>query len=291
MIGKSKTESPSFVENPPFPALPNLPKSGASIRLLRSLLAWGPLRRRVALALRLGYFSDLNLALPLQYGLSCPLSIEEDDYSLAEIFFNDIYAELPAAGPLPARWLDLGCHAGYFSLWLEWRRRREGLAAGSSSAFLVDGDARRSPGLARLIEINGLAPHWSFAHAAIAAGAGPKVFYERGVMASSASPDSREPGRAVSIPVLTPDHLRQLFPPPYDLIKVDIEGAEVDFLAHYEPIWRESQRILLEWHASALGAAGVEGLRARLHEGGFTRVLDFGPKDEVGSGHLLASRS
>jgi FkbM family methyltransferase len=288
-IGKSRVNPPLFAATA-FLALTAFSKTGASIKLLRSLLACAPLRRRLALALRLSYFSDLELSLPLSHGLHCPIFREDDNYSLAEIFVNDIYAELPASGPLPARWIDLGCHAGYFSLWLEWRRRRQGLPAGGSSALLVDADARRSPGLSRLIALNHLGSSWQFTQGAIAAGHGSKTFFERGVMASSTTPNTQDPGTAVTVPILNPERLRQLFPPPYDLIKVDVEGAETDFLAHYEPVWRDARQILLEWHASALGPAGVEGLRSRLRAGGFSRVLDFGPKDEVGSGHLLASR-
>jgi len=267
-------------------------KSGLSIRLLRPLIAWGPLRRRLALAIRLFHFGDLDLSLPLSHGLGCPLALPEDAYSLSEIFFNDVYSELLSenSGALPARWLDLGCHAGYFSLWLESRRRHSGLPP-NSSAFLVDADARRLPGLGRLLELNGLAPRWNFAHGAICAGEGRHVFYQRSVMASSAAPDATDPGQSVSVSILTPALLLEKFPPPYDLIKVDIEGGEVDFLAHYETVWRHARGILLEWHADSLGPAGLDGLRSRLRDGGFSRMRDFGASPDGATGHILASRA
>ena len=266
-------------------------KPGASIRFLRPFLAWDPLRRRLALALRLFYFGDLGVSVPLGHGLACPLSAEADGFSFFEIFVDSVYKEmlLDGAGALPSRWLDLGCHAGYFSLWLESRRRHHGLPP-NSSAFLVDADARRLPGLARLLELNGLAPRWSFAHGAICAGEGRHVFYQRGVMASSATPDASDPGQSVSVPILTPAQLLEKFPPPYDLIKVDIEGGEVDFLAHYETVWRHARGILLEWHADSLGSAGIAGLRARLRDGGFSRMRDFGASPDGATGHVLASR-
>jgi FkbM family methyltransferase len=219
------------------------------------------------------------------------LSAEADGFSFSEIFIDGIYDEmlLNGAGPLPSRWLDLGCHAGYFSLWLECRRRHQGLLA-NSAAFLVDADARRLPGLARLLELNRLAPRWNFAHGAICAGEGRHVFYQRSVMASSAAPDAADPGQSVSVPILTPALLLEKFPPPYDLIKVDIEGGEVDFLAHYETVWRHARAILLEWHADSLGSAGVEGVRARLRDGGFSRMRDFGASPDGATGHILASR-
>jgi FkbM family methyltransferase len=266
-------------------------KTGLSQRLLRPLLAWGPLRRRLAIAIRVFYFGDLDLSLPLSHGLGCPLALQEDDFSFAEIFFNGVYNEVLESIPLPARWLDLGCHAGYFSLWLEWHRRRLGQSPDSSTALLVDADARRLPGLARLLALNGFGTRWNYAHGAICAGSGEHVFYQRSVMASSAAPYAPEPGRPVSVPVLTATQLLERFPPPYDLIKVDIEGAEVDFLTHYEPVWRESRQVLLEWHADSLGSAGVEGLRRRLRDGGFPRLREFGLSPDGASGHLLSARS
>ena len=267
--------------------------TGLSIRLLRPLLAWGPLRRRLALALRMFHFADLDLSLPLSHGLSCPLGLSEDGHSLSEIFFNGSYSDILSGNSpaLPSRWIDLGCHAGYFSLWLEWQRRRLGLPSGASAALLVDADARHQPGVTHLLETNGLALRWSFAHGAICAGEGQRVFYQRSVMASSAATYAPEPGHPVSVPILTPALLLKQFPPPYDLIKVDIEGGEVDFLAHYETVWLQSRSILLEWHADSLGSAGVEGLRIRLRDSGFSRMHEFGFSADGATGHIFATRA
>jgi len=267
-------------------------KPGASIRFLRPFLAWGPLRRRLALAFRMFYFADLDVSLPVGHGLACPLSALADGFSFSEIFIDGVYNDmlLDGAAALPSRWLDLGCHAGYFSLWLECRRRRHGLPPGSSAAFLVDADARRFQGLGRLLELNGVAPRWNFFHGAISAGEGERVFYQRSVMASSATADASDPGQSISVPILAPAQLLEKFPPPYDLIKVDIEGGEVDFLAHYETVWRHARAVLLEWHADSLGAAGVDGLRNRLRGGGFSRMRDFSASANGATGHILASR-
>jgi FkbM family methyltransferase len=266
-------------------------KTGTSIRLLRPLLACGSLRRRLAMALRVYYFSDLGLSLPLSHGLDCPLAHEEERISLAEIFFEGVYDDFLDEGPLPERWIDLGCHAGYFSLWLEWRRRRAGLTS-PSAALLVDADSRRMAGVTHLIELNRLTAEWSVVHGAIAKGSGSLTFYERDFMASSATSDNS--GSVVTVPILTPEKIRALFPPPYDLIKVDIEGGEVEFLACYETLWRDAKKMLLEWHGPCLGSEGLDGLLKRLRAGGFSRIEDFGPSDQSGGtpkfGHLLASR-
>ena len=51
-----------------------------------------------------------------------------------------------------------------------------------------------------------------------------------------------------------------------------------------------ARAILLEWHADSLGSAGVEGVRARLRDGGFSRMRDFGASPDGATGHILASR-
>jgi FkbM family methyltransferase len=249
--------------------------SGLSIRLLRPLLAFGPLRRRLALALRMHHFADLDVLLPLSCQLNCPLALEQDLLSFSEIFFRGEYDLLLGQGPLPERWLDFGCHAGFFSLWLEWQRRRAGALAGRSSALLADADSRRFASVTRLLEFNQLSAQWKFLPGVIAAGTGERTFYERSYMSSSANPVGAEVGRAVSIPILTAERLRAIFPPPYDLIKLDIEGGEVDFLDHYEPIWREARQILLEWHGLQLGPGGENDLGVRLRAGGFANIRHF----------------
>ncbi len=265
-------------------------KIGGGDRILKKALGWVPLRRRVAFALRTHYFSDLGITLPLTHGLSCPVALESEVFSFSEIFVEDLYHDLLKLGPLPSRWLDLGCHAGYFSLWLEWRRRRAE-AKGESAALLVDADARCVPGVGRLLELNHL-PTWQVAHGVIAPGEGSLTFYEREVMSSSAQPGGS--GHAVTVPIFDEKRIRAILPPPYDLIKVDIEGAELDFLEHYEETCRAARIILLEWHGASLGPDATKKLRARLQALGFARVDDLGPVPDPGQtdacGHLLAVR-
>jgi len=261
--------------------------------VLKPLLALHPLRRRVAFALRHEYFADLDLFIPLSHDLACPLVHEDDRVSLSEIFFGGEYDSLATHIELPRRWIDLGCNAGYFSLWLEWQRRKAGLSV-DSTALLVDADPRQPAAIERLFALNHLGSRWAFTLGLIAPGDGRQNFYQRRFMASSTQPDASNPAQSVSIETLTPGRLRTQFPPPYDLIKVDIEGAETDFWEHYKALWSETKSLLLEWHGPS---PGPETWRTRLRDGGFANVRDFLPSTAHSAamagqaGVLLATRS
>ena len=58
-------------------------------------------------------------------------------------------------------------------------------------------------------------------------------------------------------------------PPPYDLIKCDIEGAEWDFMQNYGAVIRKTNFLLLEWHSWHSGGNGFPQLKNKLKELGF----------------------
>ena len=59
-----------------------------------------------------------------------------------------------------------------------------------------------------------------------------------------------------NIPVVSCDEIRATLCPPYDVIKCDIEGAEWEFLSHYQSIIKESHFFILEWHSWHTGKGG-----------------------------------
>src|SRR5207249_4796467 len=67
---------------------------------------------------------------------------------------------------------------------------------------------------------------------------------------------------------------------PVDLMKVDIEGLELD-LARYEAAFLHAsvRRIILEWHKWCVE---LRQLDRQLEASGFKRVADFGESDLVG---------
>jgi FkbM family methyltransferase len=240
------------------------------------------LRRRLAFQIRHEHFEELGIEVPLSHGCVAPAARAEALCSLSEIFIDGEYDPLLGRFPLPGRWLDLGCHAGYFSLWLEWRRRREG-AGTPGQALLIDGDARQRPGVERMILRNSLSGH-RFIHGAIAAGSGVLRFSEAAYMSSSIA---RDGASGVEVPIVDEERLMAALPPPYDLVKIDIEGGETHFPGHYPRVLAGARRIVLEWHSWHECGDGAAGLLARFGKAGFGRVTELKPPVVVGEGRSV----
>jgi FkbM family methyltransferase len=239
-------------------------------------LRFGPLRRKLAFELRCRHFADLEVAAPIGEGLRCPILHPEYWHSFEEIFFTNEYQPLFEHIPIPARWIDLGCHAGFFSLLMVlWRRRRK--LDGSFSALLIDADSRVLPSIERISQINSFGSRFKFLHGAISSEGNEVPFDEKEVMASSIS--KNETGKSVK--VMRPQLITELFPPPYDLVKVDIEGAEKDFLKSYGPVIAGARHILLEWHSWSLGGGSV---RMAAAQAGLKVAAEIVPEHSVAHG-------
>jgi len=202
------------------------------------------------------YPADLDARVPLGEGLSSPLFDQEFGASFAEIFLHQEYAPMLDAIGTPRRWIDLGCYAGFFSLWLEWQRRRRGDSS-PSEVLLIDANASMESWIRRLIAMNGLDSSWVYRCGAIAAGSGECEFVERSYMGSSLGGLDKSPGLHKQVPVLDEDELRRTFAPPYDLLKADIEGGEYELLLHYRSLIEQSRWICLEWHSWHAGGRGL----------------------------------
>ena len=63
----------------------------------------------------------------------------------------------------------------------------------------------------------------------------------------------------------------RLLPPPYDLVKIDIEGAEADFLRAYPKVLSATRHLLMEWHSWHTGGGGPEQLWRSGARDGFRR--------------------
>jgi FkbM family methyltransferase len=244
---------------------------------LLGLLAWPAFRRRAIFELRQRYYGELANGISLGHGLQCPLLLPDAWSSFAEVFVHGEYAAAFDRLPLPSRWVDLGCHAGYFSLYVAWKRALAG-ESGPGTALLVDADSRLPPAVATLLEQNGLTDCFQFVHALVASGDGARDFRERGHMASSLAMPGVEDGRLTRVPILTAADLICRFPPPYDLLKVDIEGGEYEFLRSYGDVLDAARALLIEWHASDDAAAHARAsVCEELERRGFTAMRELGP--------------
>ena len=81
-------------------------------------------------------------------------------------------------------------------------------------------------------------------------------------MSSALSASAEASDQNTWVRTLSAEDLLAALPPPYDLIKLDVEGAEYDFLEGYGAVLAQTRFLLLEWHAAPGDARGPERLRA-----------------------------
>lgn len=214
---------------------------------LHALLRRGGIRRRVSYELRRQYYHDLQVVIPLTHGLCCPIHKQDHIHSFSEIFVTNEYGDFQRDIPLPRRWIDLGCHAGYFSMYLAWHCKRAGI--NDFEALLIDADPRVEESIEHLVRMNKLEANFKFQPGLIQAGAGTREFGLREVMASSS--DLSGACEKASVRILDSQKILETFAPPYDLIKVDIEGAETAFITAYEAVLAQAKNLILEWHSNS----------------------------------------
>ncbi len=231
-------------------------------------------RRRLIFELVHHYYKDLGIKVPLGNGLWCPISFMEAWSSFSEIFIEAEYAGAFEAMPLPSKWIDLGCHAGFFSLYVIWKRAQRSLPP-DFRALLIDGDSRVKAQIDALTKVNGLTEHLRFEHGLISAHSGSQRFVERSHMASSLSYDEHSDASATLVRTLTESQLVEMLPPPYDLLKVDIEGAEYDLLTHYKGLIASAKYLLLEWHSWHPNGGGIQQVQQMVCQQGFQQVCEI----------------
>ena len=232
------------------------------------------LRRVLIYELRTRHFGDFAFEIPLTVDFACPILQDRYVWSFSEIFVTGEYGDFLTETGLPARWLDIGCHAGFFSLYLAWQHLRAG--NDRFAGLLIDGDPRVAADVERLLERTGLSSQLRFAHGAIGVSGGTVDFALRDRMGSSAGMEMSA-DRVTTVPVIDPAELIRRFPPPYDLVKLDIEGAEDLFIDHYESVYHHSSNLLLEWHAWDPDGGENERLRLRMKERGFVLRRELQP--------------
>lgn len=233
---------------------------------LRAMLDIPDIRRRMVFDLKQRHFDDLEISVPLGFGLSAPISSPEFWVSFEEIFFEREYAALleniASSTGLPKRWLDLGCHAGFFSLWLLYERIKSGLTINDCRALLIDPDPHIVDQVKKLIANNHLESSFQFLPFAISSQPGKIEFAVRSYMASSLATLGEENSDVQLVETINTKDLASYMSPPYDLIKVDIEGAEFDFLSSYDETLKSAKHVILECHSWHTGGGGMQ----QLHE-------------------------
>jgi len=237
------------------------------------------IRRRVAYELR-PWLGEFEFEIPLSEQLYCPIGQWDSVHSFSEIFVTNEYGPFLDAAPLPRRWLDLGCHAGYFTLYLAWKNALAGRAR-DWSALLIDADPRMEPLVSWTLRRNGLEGNGSFKPGMIGGEGGEGDFALRSGMGSSSDVAGAPAGTICRVPCVTAEEIAKLFPPPYDLIKIDIEGAEYEFARSYTDLCRQAGHLLIEWHSHDREGARQAELRDLCAQNGFEYLKEVRGKREI----------
>ncbi len=166
-----------------------------------------------------------------------------------------------------------------FSLFTLWLRAEQKLSL-DCRALLIDGDSRSEAAVSRLIELNRLHGRVSFQQGLISDKLGSHTFIERSFMNSSLGGDAAD-GVTKRVSTVSADQILDLLPPPYDLIKIDVEGGEFEFLNAYESVLSRTDYLLMEWHSWHAGGGGVGQLQELLDQRNFEFVTEvLRPEDE-----------
>ena len=228
------------------------------------------IRRRLTFFLSQYYFNELGFKINIGRGLVCPVFHPSATCSLEEIFFENEYQSAFQEISLPNKWLDLGCHYGYFSLYLAWLHAGANPNSRPYRAFLIDADSRVGGGIANLIKLNNLDANISYMHGAISEGAGSVSFKENLVMSSSLSAlDESSEGVLIKVPIADQTLIMRQLAPPYDLVKIDVEGAEYDFLLSYKDILSSTSALIIEWHSWHRGGGSQLQIQSMVESYGF----------------------
>jgi hypothetical protein len=73
----------------------------------------------------------------------------------------------------------------------------------------------------------------------------------------------------VQAPIIDSTTIMASLPPPYDLIKLDVEGGEFEFLVHYKDVLREAKHVVIEWHSWHRGGGSAAQIQQLAEEQGF----------------------
>ena len=211
--------------------------------------------------------------------LTCRLRHLESFFLADEIFTRDFYGE-PARSGVKS-FADIGCNMGFFALLMAretGNRAIPGLLVDANPAMI--GEARamaRENALTALRFAEGIA------------GADTPDFYIHPSNLGSSRFPMDEPGRVskggwkkIESPLVDVGARWQaeFGDLPCDLLKIDVEGSELDFFKKESAFLARTAQIVVEWHT---WIAGLDRVEETLHEHGFVlkKVLQEEPTTGV----------
>jgi FkbM family methyltransferase len=179
-------------------------------------------------------------------------------------------AELYSISDLPAdirTFADLGCNVGYFTCWLCDRLKNRQL-----QGVMIDANAEAVEDAQWHVEINGLKDVRAL-HGLVGVkseSGKANFFLHTSNVCSTATPVEENAGTnqtwtKVQVPVINlEEKWKSLFgETPCDLLKVDIEGSEMDFFQNEPAFLLRTKAILLEWHKWRVTLPEIESFLAK----------------------------
>tara|TARA_B100001093_G_C26860251_1_gene1029780 strand:+ start:14555 stop:15364 length:810 start_codon:yes stop_codon:yes gene_type:complete len=240
--------------------------------MLRFLLKNKALRRRICFELFHRYFKDFRFEIPLENGLACPIVKREDLVCFSEIFVEKEYDEFFRQLPMPKTWLDIGCNCGHFSLWLVHLLQKYQIQ--DYKAFMLDPDPAQTSSIESVLKRNHLEANITYLPKAVSSETGKIKFIQRDFMFSTlAKVHSDTNDAAILVDVMDEKEMLTLFDS-IDLIKLDIEGAEFDFISNYRQVLHKTKYLIMEWHSWHNGGGGLQQLLDILKEESFKCIRE-----------------
>lgn len=243
------------------------------VRIFKKIGTFSKFREAMVFEVRQKYFADLCISLNVGGKLKCPITQLEGFLSFSEIFVEKEYDKVWEYIQIPQKWIDLGCHRGYFSLYLAQKNQNR-----LFSALLIDADPRSKEWILALNKQNSL--NFKYLHGAISKDASPK-FAMRFGMVSSCNDIFGVAEKSLTVPLVSSKSILEHLQPPYDLIKIDIEGAEDIFIKNYSEVLLESKHLILEWHSLGDPIKFQAEMKEILLSYGFKLVLNIQNRRKV----------
>ena len=168
---------------------------------------------------------------------------------LDEIFISRAYEPFWPSLRDVRGWVDLGCNAGFFSLAQQDFLNRNGAINEPTRAFLGDANETCVAQAREAIQRNGLAEYWTSEHVVIGP-PGETVSFSQFKFSVHSSIFALQRGeRTLRYPVTDVPALVSRLSGVFDLIKIDIEGAELFLIRHHNDLLNRFRYGLCEWHA------------------------------------------
>jgi len=170
--------------------------------------------------------------------------------------------------------VDLGCNVGFFCLWVEHLRRCAPAQSAELVGLAVDGNEAVLAEMKRNLELNGMRGIELFHGLAGGKKEGSADFIYAQSTISSSGVAERRPASMIGVTVRQVPFIdvAELWDERFgarriDLLKIDIEGFEIDFIRANPDFMARVDRLFIEWHKPQIQ---VQDVRTVLGEGAWT---------------------